>query len=390
MSVVDDDTAVVMAGVPQINAYLYRRIRFSVGDPVAVIDFPVVHGHPQRSLLILRDIEIERAQQHARVSEVGCPAHFTPSDGLSGDRETATAQATAEALCEAGISRVTSDRTLPLIFAEMMRRRGIEVNCDIEMGVAERRSKDEQELALLREAQEATEGAMEMACRLVATADTNASGILQWQGADLTAEILRAQIDQWLSQRGYSTPTPIVACGPVGADCHDHGSGVLRTELPIIVDIFPQNRETMYNGDCTRTVVHGKISSTLEKMHTAVAAAKAAAIDVTRPGVTGEEVHLATKGMMEQQGFQMGLPDKNADDSYCAMTHGTGHGIGLEVHEPPLLDYKGPKLVKGDVLTIEPGLYCKSIGGIRLEDMVAVTDDGCVNFNSLQESMDWS
>jgi Xaa-Pro aminopeptidase len=86
----------------------------------------------------------------------------------------------------------------------------------------------------------------------------------------------------------------------------------------------------------------------------------------------------------------MGLPDDEAPDSYCAMTHGTGHGIGLDVHEPPLLDRAGPELVVGDALTIEPGLYSRAVGGVRVEDMVIVTDTGCENLNKLHEGLDWS
>jgi Xaa-Pro aminopeptidase len=71
------------------------------------------------------------------------------------------------------------------------------------------------------------------------------------------------------------------------------------------------------------------------------------------------------------------------------MVHGTGHGVGLDVHEPPLLDFGGPKLVVGDALTIEPGLYCKAIGGVRVEDMVIVTADGCENLNTLPEGLEW-
>ena len=85
----------------------------------------------------------------------------------------------------------------------------------------------------------------------------------------------------------------------------------------------------------------------------------------------------------------MGLPPADAGDDYLGMVHGTGHGVGLEVHEPPLLDKGGPELVVGDILTIEPGLYSKTIGGVRVEDMVVVTETGCDNFNKLPEHLDW-
>jgi len=105
--------------------------------------------------------------------------------------------------------------------------------------------------------------------------------------------------------------------------------------------------------------------------------------------VTGEAVHEAVTRVMREQGYEMGLPPADSDDDYCAMTHGTGHGIGLDVHEPPLLDKKGPELVIGDALTIEPGLYSLSCGGVRVEDMVIVDHDGCQNLNTIHEGLAW-
>jgi Xaa-Pro aminopeptidase len=380
-------TAIILAGVPSMNGGLYHRIRFSVFDPVVYLVVPAEDG-PTQSFLILRDIEMDRARQRARVDHVHCPADFEPEGGLSGDRETATAQAAAECLRRAGVARVTGDRTLPLIFAEMVRRAGIAIECDTEMGVVERRSKDEQEVQWLREAQEVTEGAMRMACELVASAAADEDGVLLQDGDVLTSERVRAAIDHWLLDRGYSNPTSIVAGGPAGADCHDVGSGALKTGQPVIIDIFPRNRETLYNGDCTRTVVHGEISDELLSMHAAVREAKAAATAAVKAGVTGEAVHVATKEAYQRRGFPYGSLDDQPDD-YCALTHGTGHGIGLDVHEPPLLDMKGPELVVGDAVTIEPGLYRKDLGGVRVEDMVIVTEDGCVNLNRLPEGLDW-
>jgi Xaa-Pro aminopeptidase len=125
-------------------------------------------------------------------------------------------------------------------------------------------------------------------------------------------------------------------------------------------------------------------------MHAAVAKAKADAIAVIRAGVTGQFVHEATSKSIESSGFKMGFPPEGSANSFTSMVHGTGHGLGLEVHEPPLLALGGPELLAGDVVTVEPGLYCKAIGGIRLEDMVVVTQEGCENLNSLYEGLDWS
>jgi Xaa-Pro aminopeptidase len=124
-------------------------------------------------------------------------------------------------------------------------------------------------------------------------------------------------------------------------------------------------------------------------MHAAVFAAKQAGEATVKPGVTGEDVHKAVIATIQEHGFDVGIPDDAMSDEYCAMVHGTGHGIGLDVHEPPLLDFKGPELVVGDALTIEPGVYSKAIGGIRIEDMVIVTSDGCDNLNQLPQGLTW-
>ncbi|MFN7736129.1 MAG: M24 family metallopeptidase [Pirellula sp.] len=378
----------MMAGIPTLNAGLYRTIRFLVGDPVVYLEVPK-SGGGWNSTLICRDIEMGRAKLNARASNVACPADFTPDGGLSGDRETATAQSAAEALKRWGMRRVIVDRSLPMIYAEMLQRAGIEIHCDTQWGVMERRQKDEQEIEYIRKAQKITEEVMELACSTVAHATAHADGILHVDGSPLTSERLRTLIDIWLLERECSNPGAIVAGGPVGADCHDHGHGPLRTGEPVIVDIFPRDKKTLYNGDCTRTVVHGEIPTEVARMHAAVVASKAAATAAVRAGVTGEQVHEATMGAILAAGYQMGLPASDAPDSFTSMTHGTGHGLGLEVHEPPLLAAGGPPLVVGDVVTIEPGLYCKAIGGVRVEDMVVVREDGCDNLNVLHEGLCW-
>lgn len=377
----------VIAGIPAHNLTFYRLIRFKVGDPAALISLP-----DEGSTLIIRDIEMDRARRHARADTIASPRDFAPGSGLSGDRETATAKAAAECLRRAGLSRVWTDRTLPMIFAHYIAQAGIEVVCDPEMGVLERRAKDEQEVEFLRIAQRVTEEAVEMLCRSVARAEARTGGALHADGAPLTSERLKQEVDVWLLRRGYENHPAIIACGPQGADCHDRGHGPLFTEQPVIIDIFPRSRETLYCGDCTRTVVHGKpgnIPEPVRRMHETVVEAKRAAIAATRAGATGEAVHNAAASVITSRGYSMGLPAPDAPPSYCAMVHGTGHGVGLDVHEPPLLDKGGPPLVAGDCLTIEPGLYSHAVGGIRVEDMVIVRKDGCENLNSIPEGLTW-
>ncbi len=383
----DPHTAIVMAGTPSTNKSLYHAVRFNVHDPAALVITTGSVGNQPHRLLILRDIEMDRARKQASADQVACPKDLAPEEGLSGDRETATAQAVAQAIVCAGCTRVIADRTLPLIYVDELRKQDIAIEYDPGLGVADRRAKTEEEIAYLRQAQHATERAIEMACTMVAKATADKRGVLQHGGDDLTAEAIRLAIDIFLLTHGYTNPRSIVAAGSQGGDCHHLGEGPIHTGQPVIIDIFPQNQHTKYNGDCTRTVVHGDIPDDIKRMHAAVLEAKSAAEQATQPGATGEDVHRATMQIIEQHGYAMGFP---TEEHPTTMPHGTGHGIGLDVHEPPLLDLKGPGLVVGDALTIEPGLYNQQLGGVRVEDMVIVTEDGCENLNLLQQTLDWS
>lgn len=380
----------LIAGIPSQNMTLYHRTRFKAGDPGAVITFP-----DGTSTLIIRDIEMERARAKVKVDRVTCPRDWAPlmnGEALSGDRPTATAQSVAECIVRAGIDEIWTDRTLPMIFAHHVQARGVKLRYDPDLGTLARRRKDEQEVTYLHDAQRATEGAVEMACRLIASATVGRDGVLMVRGEPLTAERVMADIDVWLLKRGYVDSDSIVACGPQGGDCHNRGTGALVTEQAIIVDVFPRSKETLYLGDCTRMVVHGppgNIPDPIRTMHAVVKQAKDAAIGAMHAGTTGDAVHQVVIGVMNANGYPMGLPKPGDPPTRTAMVHGTGHGLGLDIKEPPLLDVGGPELLEGDAITVEPGLYAPAIGGVRLEDMVIVRAKGVDNLNTLHEGLSW-
>ena len=376
--------AKIMAGSPMANKSLYRAIRFMVHDASIFIEL-----EDGKRLLILREIEIDRARVKANVDEVFGYTDFIPDGGLSGDRDTGAAQSAAECLKRNNITAVTADRTLPLLYVDAMNKAGIEVELDSEFGVLDRRLKDEQEIEWLKHAQRITEQVMQMACETVGSAGVDSRGGLILDAEPLTSERVRHMIDLFLLERDFENVPSIVAGGSDGGDCHHLGSGQLMTGQPVIIDIFPMDKKTLYNGDCTRTVVNGEMPAEVVKMHAAVVEAKRASTGVVKAGVTGETIHFETLRVLVEAGYHDGLPPEGSPPTYCSIPHGTGHGIGLDVHEPPLLDRNGHALLAGDVITIEPGLYCHALGGVRVEDMVLVTNDGCVNFNTLHEGLTW-
>ena len=379
----------VLGGVPATNMNVRHRIQFTVGDAVFYISLPKPDGS-SRSILLVRDIEMGLARKHARADEIGCAADYEPEGGLSGDRDTALAQAGAECLRRNGIDRVRTDGSLPMIFTAHLRDTGIEVEYDPQLAVLDRRTKSEEELAHLRRAQSVTEEAMEFACRMICAATPDADGVLRDSDTTLTSELVRQRITSFLIDKNFSNHhDSIVVTVPHVADCHHHGTGPLQTGLPVIIDIFPRDNETGYWGDCTRTAVNGGPSPELAQMHAAVVKARVEAIAALRVGTTGAAVHRATVSSISGSGYAMGLPPEDADDGFISMRHGTGHGIGLDVHEPILLSDGGGEILANEVFTVEPGLYSARFGGVRVEDMVAITLDGPENFNRLPDHLDW-
>ncbi|MDX1680325.1 MAG: Xaa-Pro peptidase family protein [Akkermansiaceae bacterium] len=378
-------TTSILAGIPAKNPTLYHRIRFLAPDSTVWI------GHADgSSTLIVRDIEMDRARQLKHIERVACSADFTPEGGLSADRDTALAQAAAECLRQSGETQVTVEGSLPYLYAHHLQEAGITLEFSADFGVMERRTKDEQEIEWLRHAQKVTGEAITHACRLIANASADREGILQHDGAPLTSERTRSLITAFLAERNFSNHhDSIVVTLPHVADCHHFGEGALRTEAPIIVDIFPMDNATRYHGDMTRAVVHGEPSDEVKRMHAAVAAAKQVGCEALEAGTTGDAVHKKVVASLEAHGYSEKLGPDVEDRTTPYLRHGTGHGIGLEVHEPILLAPGGGEILAGEIFTVEPGLYSSVHGGVRIEDMVLATADGHEILSPLHEGLDW-
>ena len=379
------ESAIVLAGVPAVNMTLFHRIQFSVGDSAFFAELP-----GGETVLLVRDIEMDRAKRLAQADRVGCAADYMPAAGLDGDRDTALAQAGAECLRQAGVSTVRVERTLPFLFAHQLQQAGITLNYDGDYGVLQRRVKNDEELEHLRAVQKITEATMEMACSLIGRSPADAEGVLQHEGAALTSERVRQLISRFVLDHDCTTLyDSIVVTVPHVADCHHFGTGPLRKDLPVIVDIFPTHNHTHYCGDCTRTVVNGDVSDVVRDMHACVVRANAAGCAALQPGTTGQAVHEAVAAVIREGGYSMGAPTSERDEEWIGMRHGTGHGIGLDVHEPILLATCGGEILEREVFTVEPGLYSAIYGGVRVEDMVAVTATGHENFNQLHSELEW-
>lgn len=229
-----------------------------------------------------------------------------------------------------------------------------------------RARKRQDELLCIRRVQQATETAMELAIGLIRNSKPR-KGILFRGREPLTSESVQLAIRDLLQQKGCFARDTIVSCGKDTAVPHVRGSGPLRECEPIVIDIFPRDEKAGYYSDMTRTVSRGRPSPDISEMYDAVRDAQDHAAASLKPGVSGSTIYQEAVDFFNDRGYQTGTE---------GFVHNLGHGVGLEVHELPVLGPGGGLLAPGHVVTIEPGLYYAMTGGVRIENIGVITRAG--------------
>ncbi|EMA69131.1 peptidase M24 [Halorubrum aidingense JCM 13560] len=329
--------------------------------------------------LLVSGLEYGRATEEAAADTVERHAEYDYEYGGREERY----DMYAAFVRDKGVESVSMPPRAPVGTADAMRDRGIDVAVDGDDALAEVRAvKTADEIDAIREAQRANEAAMRAAESLLADADVAGAGdepeagTLLYEGEPLTSERVAEEIEVTLLRHGCALDETIVAGGTQAADPHNRGSGPLRADEAIIVDIFPRSKATKYNGDMTRTFCVGEPSDRLREWYDLTERAFEAALDAIEPGATGADVHAAACEVYEDAGEPTFRTDPDTETGFI---HSTGHGIGLDVHELPRLASGGGELEPGHVVTVEPGLYDPAVGGVRIEDLVVVTEDGYEN-----------
>ena len=185
--------------------------------------------------------------------------------------------------------------------------------------------------------------------------------------------------------QGYVPSHTIVASGDQCVDPHNQGSGPVRANTSIIMDIFPRSQKTGYFGDITRTVVRGRASERLKQAYHCVEQGQQIAFRGIRDGANAYDIHNEILNYFKTEGFETGLVKGRMQGFF----HGTGHGLGLDIHEAPTFGTRSRNaLRRGNVVTVEPGLYYEGMGGVRLEDVVIVTKTGCKNLVTLPKLLE--
>lgn len=321
--------------------------------------------------ILVNRLEIDRVRREARGAEVLSSESFSSKSGKKGPEHQILAFAR-----KLGMKRVEVPSDFPLGLAESLRKGGLLIKPQGASFFPGRAVKSEDEIELIRKALRLAETGLSRGVEILRQARVSGNRILRWKGQPLTSEILRGEIDATIIRQGGLPSGTIVAGGEQACDPHERGHGPLRSGEAIILDIFPRDQRSGYFGDLTRTVVKGQASDKLHRLYKTVKEGQSWILSRMKVGIDGDILHQGLVRRFTKSGF----PTEQRDARWCGFFHGTGHSLGLEIHEPPRFS-SGP-FVAQTVMTVEPGLYYPGLGGVRLEDLVVIRAKGIENLTT--------
>lgn len=373
----EEGEGILIIAASEGDANLYYATRFLAPDPFAFL------WTAKEKLLLLSDLELDRGRSQAAVDGVLSLSKYEGEARSRGVERPGLLDSLDPVLREREIRRLIVPANFGLEHADGLRRRGYAVEARPDPFFPERLVKSEREVQWILEAERRTEAAMDVAIQAIGGAEIRGDSLYR-DGRPLTAEGVRKIIARELLDRDCVAQHTIVACGAEGCDPHNQGSGPLRPHQPIIIDIFPRAVDSRYFADITRTVARGKAPEKVGRMFEAVLAGQQRALGLIADGAEGSAIHAEVVATLEGFGFATGEIDGRMQGFF----HGTGHGLGLEVHEPPRISKVPATLRAGNVVTVEPGLYYAGIGGVRIEDLVVVTPNGCKNLTTYPKELE--
>ncbi|MGZ4278561.1 MAG: M24 family metallopeptidase [Solirubrobacteraceae bacterium] len=354
--------------------------------PLAVLDPFLYLEAGERRAVVTNTLEDQRIAAAApdveriMVDELGI--YDLIASGMP--RDEAERECWARAVTRFGLRAAVVPAEFPLALADRLRADGVELTTDDEEFAGRRRAKSEAELAGVRRATAAGMDGMRAGAALLRDSEIDGERLVR-DGEVLTAELVRARIREVCARAGCPAPGDIIV-GPMGPGDpvgHEPGSGPLPPHTPIGIDLWPQDEASSCWTDMTRTFVRGEVSDAVAELHRIVQESHERACALVRPGVTGRALYDAACDVIEGAGY----PTQRTKEPGTPLRHGfpfsLGHGVGLEVHEAPGLGLAGAsELVPGDVIAVEPGVIDPERGGMRVEDLLLVTEDGSENLTA--------
>jgi len=362
--------AILMISASEHDADMLYVSGIFVPDPfIAIKVGNIWHG-------LFSPLEIDRARKQSQLDEAHLDTPWREKADEYGWGK-GLAAAAAAFLKEQGVSEILVPGHFPLGYAEQLISWRFKIKAAKDGLFREREIKNAAEIKHLAQAERLTRQAMQRAELFLAECQIGSDNILLHPevAGKVKSKHLRSVIETYLIQHGAMPAHTIVACGRESADPHHIGHGYLRAGQPIIIDIFPRVLATGYWGDMTRTYLKGKAPESIKRLYNTVKEGQKIGLGMVTDGISGDAIHSAITSYFDKQGFKTGLIRGKQGGFF----HGTGHGVGLEIHEAPRVSTGSDNLTTGHVITIEPGLYYPRLGGVRLEDMVVVKPDGHIN-----------
>jgi Xaa-Pro aminopeptidase len=257
--------------------------------------------------------------------------------------------------------------SFPIEAAKIIEKNNIDL--EIYNFEAERAHKTKKEIKLIAEAQKINEKTFLLVYQILSESKIRKERLI-FNDEILTSEAMKVLISKHLLESDYSNPEGIiVSSGKQAAQPHNDGSGPLSPNKTIVVDIFPKSNKTGYFSDMTRTFVKGKTSTEINKLYSAVEKTQKKVLESIKIGDSCSKVHQIAADSFKKLGYKTSKKE--------GFIHGTGHSLGLNIHELPRLNAISKSTVEpGMVFTVEPGLYYEKVGGVRLEDIVAFLPNG--------------
>jgi Xaa-Pro aminopeptidase len=357
-------TARVMVADSEHDANMLYATGLFVPDPFIYFE---IGG---RQHVVMSDLEIDRAKRQASVDQVHSLTQYQQKLKAQGVATPRLGDVLPYVLREQGVKMVHLPANFPIGLAKRLNKFKIEVIPD--PFIPQREAKTAAEIRKISDALRMTEAGMQAGIEMIRASRIGRDGFLYSEKQKLTSELVQGRINATIAEAGGNAARTIVAGGNQACDPHEIGHGPLRAHQTIILDIFPRDMKTGYWGDMTRTVVRGRASERVKKIYAVVGQGQNIAFDQLRAGIDGQEIHAAIRALFDSHGFPTGQHNGRMRGFF----HGTGHGVGLEIHEAPRLAPVHSILKTGQVVTVEPGLYYPGTGGVRLEDVVVITPDG--------------
>jgi Xaa-Pro aminopeptidase len=337
-----------------------------------------------KNFIVMNDLEIDRARQQASHCHVLSLSDYQKKLKARGIKQPSFAHIIQTILREKKIGTVVVPHNFPLGLAMELQRLRVRVKVKLDF-FSERELKSPAEVKKVSAALMMAEVGMAEAMQALKTSRIARNRRLIYRGAPLTSEKLRSIIDCAILQAGGLAAHTIVAGGKQGCDPHEIGHGQLWANELLILDIFPRSQKTGYFGDITRTVVRGRASEAARKLYDTVLRGQMLAFNKIRAGVPTAEIHRGILTLFEQAGYKTGRHNGRMQGFF----HGTGHGLGLEIHEAPRIGSNSKGVLKaGQVVTLEPGLYYPEIGGVRIEDVALVTHRKARNLTQFEKVLE--